>query len=80
MVLLLNLIDLRTFVAKFVREDLRTFSADFFGLKNGIRKLFCFFDVWPIAAKIFDHHQFSWHLHLHYLMPFYVLLMISSQI
>ena len=41
----LNLIDLRTFVAKFCREDLRTFSADFFGLKNGIRKLFCFLDV-----------------------------------
>ena len=41
----LNLIDLRTFVAKFCREDLRTFSADFFGLKNGIRRLLCFLDV-----------------------------------
>ena len=56
----LNLIDLRTFVAKFCREDLRTFSADFFGLKNGIRKLFCFLDVcifivvcWQIIPYLF---------------------------
>ena len=48
----LNLIDLRTFVAKFCREDLRTFSADFFGLKNGIRKLFCFLDVCKSVLQI----------------------------
>ena len=33
------LIDLRTFVAKFCRRDLRTFSADFLRLKSGIRRL-----------------------------------------
>ena len=43
---LLNFDDLRTFVAKFFRENLRTFSADFFGLKTKIRRHFYFLDVW----------------------------------
>ena len=41
----LNLNDLHTFVAKFCRGNLRTFSADFFGLKSRIRRLYPFLDV-----------------------------------
>ena len=42
----LNFFDLRTFVAKFCRENLRIFSADFFDLKSKIRRHFYFLDVW----------------------------------
>ena len=41
----LNLNDLRTCVANFCRDDLRTFPAHFFGLKRRIRKLFRLLDV-----------------------------------
>ena len=42
----LNFFDLRTFVAKFCRKNLRIFSADFFDLKSKIRRHFYFLDVW----------------------------------
>ena len=38
--------DLRTFDAKFCRENIPTFSADYFGLKSKIRRHFYFLDVW----------------------------------
>ena len=41
----LNILDLRTFVAKFCRKNLRIFSADFFDLKSKIRRHFYFLDV-----------------------------------
>ena len=40
-----NFYDLRTFDAKFCRENFCTFSADFFGLKNEIRRKLYFLDV-----------------------------------
>ena len=43
---LLNFYDIHTFVAKFCRENLRTFSADFFGLKSEVHRHFHFLDVW----------------------------------
>ena len=46
---LLNFYDLCTFVAKFCRENLRTFSPDFFGLKSKICRYFSFMDVWGIS-------------------------------
>ena len=46
----LNFYDLPTFVAKFCRENLRTFSADFFGLKSEVRRHFYFLDVWDFMA------------------------------
>ena len=38
--------NLRTFVAKFCRNNLRTFSAKSLGLKNSYRQLIFFLDVW----------------------------------
>ena len=55
---LLNLNDLRIFFARFCREDLRTFSADFFGLKNEIRKLVCFLDVCMTLARTYTEEIF----------------------
>ena len=40
--------NLRTFVAKFCRSNLRTFSANSLGLKNSYRQLIRFLDVWTI--------------------------------
>ena len=43
---ILNFFDLRTFDAKFCHENLRSFSADYVGLKSKIRRHFYFLDVW----------------------------------
>ena len=43
---LLNFFYLHTVVAKFCRENLRIFSADFFDLKSKIRRHIYFLDVW----------------------------------
>ena len=51
---ILNFYDLRTFDAKFCCENLRTFSADYFGLKSKIRRHFYFLDV-CIRAFSIDH-------------------------
>ena len=41
--------DLRNIVAKFCRENLRTFSADLFGLKNRIPQTLSFFGCMLMA-------------------------------
>ena len=38
--------DLRNYVAKFCCQNVRTFSADFFGLKTEFRRRYPFMDVW----------------------------------
>ena len=48
---ILNIYDLRTFDAKFCRENLRTFLADYFGLKSKIRRHFYFLDIWTCPQK-----------------------------
>ena len=67
MLFILNFYDLRTFDAKFCRENLRTFSADYFGLKSKIRRHFYFLDVCTIhglfSVNILNLNlqiQFSW--------------------
>ena len=59
---LLNFFDLRTFVAKFCRENLRTFSADFFDLKSKIcRHLYFFWDVclYVFARQLFLYRRYK---------------------
>ena len=53
---LLNFYDLRTFDAKFCRENSRTFSTDFFGLKSKIRRNFYFLDVYLKWTKFVRCH------------------------
>ena len=62
---LLNFYNLRTSVAKFCRENLRTFSADFFGLKSEVRRHFYFLDVWPPSHRIW----LNWIGYCYYLLP-----------
>ena len=49
---ILNFFYLHTVVAKFCRENLRIFSADFFDLKSKIRRHIYFLDVWVSSVYV----------------------------